>query len=513
MVEYFEQAPDIKTEEFFLCKAIYLKKYGKIEYAERECWNSIKKNNGNSELQLLSMIELAGCLHRQFKFQMEGGILTDCEKIIKNIPLEKNNLFIYVKYGIALSEYSLCTKQKKGQDFLWKTINFCTQHGIKNYFLLRCYNSYCQCCLNYFLKEQALEEIEGLTNSSFPGDQYAMHMFNMSKLWKLSFHSNEANELFTNISELDLRFMDTYQQMVFFCNFGISCAGIRLKNQKTWDNDVSEHFSTAEDICNLIYIQSNLESHIENPYAAYICNKRIVAFSLLCSIDSKELKSKMINDIESSLLYLSQLDMDETWITQIELIDWIRHNNLSSVSEIEEVLLKEFEIAEDHKESVALIDVCWKSYSFYNLRDKTKNIACKYLEQAYDLARKNDSFQMTEGYCNILRTLLFTNVEGIDNQKIAQCLMDITSIIYGNDIGRMFIYEGLQKFFSKHNCTEEVYVSFELFLCELSYDRLDYFYNVCLKHNAIDIFTSKIIFLYEEKEDLLLKASLALKNF
>ena len=79
-----------------------------------------------------------------------------------------------------------------------------------------------------------------------------------------------------------------------------------------------------------------------------------------------------LNDIEASLLYLSQLDMDETWITQIELRDWIRYNNLSSVSEIEDVLQKQFEIAEHHNESVALIDVYWKSYSFYNLRDSRK---------------------------------------------------------------------------------------------------------------------------------------------
>lgn len=109
----------------------------------------------NKHMRVLAMVVLAKCLFRQFKYKSEEMVLKECQILMKEITLVEESLLIYTQFGCVFSEFCKKMHLKAGQEFLLQVIEFCNANNIKNYSLLRCYDS----CMKYQNSESFLEHL------------------------------------------------------------------------------------------------------------------------------------------------------------------------------------------------------------------------------------------------------------------------------------------------------------------------------------------------------------------
>lgn len=513
MLQYYEIHENEQTPEICIGIAFYLMKYKKIEDAEKQCHKTIAMCDDKKHIRLLAMIVLAECLYRQFKYKSEEMVLKDCQKIMREISLSEGSLILYTWFGIAFSNYCKKMQLKAGQEFLYQVIEFCNANNIKNYSLLRCYESYCYCCVNYFLKQQAIAHMEGLIQEHFQNDQYAMYLRDTAQSWKLNYNDRKLYEILQKTSKSNIRFMDLFTQLKFLCDLGISCAGTNSRDFDMWNDIVTKRLADAWDICCLIYNESKV-GELNNPYAVHVYSKVVLAYEQIDVSGLEDLEKKMKDTLDMLISYIDQFhQQEEMWVEQIRLLDFIRSSELGSFSQIEEATYKQLKIVEAYGKDYNLIEVCKRLFLVYDSQDETKDLGQQYLKRAYDLAKGSDSYYFTVKYCTLLQLVLDYYTGEIDKAGIVQELIEITPRVYGSDKRRSRIYRGLQRYFSENNDAREMEICYELLCCEFNHDELKCYYDSCKKYQNSEIFLEKLNLICLEKGVLSKDELLSLDEF
>lgn len=513
MIQYYEKHEDNQTPEICVGIAFYLMKYKKIEDAEKQCHKIIAMCNNKKHIQLFAMVVLAECLHRQFKYKSEEMVLKDCQILMSEIPLSEEFLILYTQFGTVFSIYCKNMHLKSGQEFLLQIIEFCNSNNIKNYSLLRCYESYCYSCNNYNLNHQAMNHMEDLIREHFQNDQYAIYLRDLAQSWKMSFGDRKLSVILQKIMDSDMRFMDLLEQINIICDLGISYAGTNPRDFDVWNNIVAKRLMDAWNICCSIYDESQFDE-MNNPYAVRIYDKSLLAYKNIDISGLEELKKKAKKDIDMLMSYIDQFQLqEEMWVKQIELLDFIRSMELGFFSQIKQATHKQLEIAEAYGKDYDLISAYWNLFLLYDSQDETKDLGQRYLKRAYDLAKGNDSYCLTPKYCVLLQVVLDYYIGEIDKAGIAQELVEITPTIYSSDIRQSRIYRGLQRYFSANNDTREMEVCYELLCCKFNYDELKCYYDSCMKYQNSEVFLEKLNLICLEKGILSKDELLSLAQF
>lgn len=516
MIQYYETHEDEQTPETCIGIAFYLMKYKKIEDAEKQCRKVIAMCDDKKHIQLLATVVLAECLYRQFKYKSEEMVLKDCQILMREISLSDESLILYTQFGITFSNFCKKMHLKAGQEFLQQVIEFCKANNIKNYSLLRCYESYCNSCSNYYLKQQAMDNMESLIREYFQNDQYAMYLRDSAQSWKIGYGDQKLYEILQKIVGSNMRFMDLFEQIVFICDLAISCAGTNSRDFDVWNDIVVDRLKDALAICCLIYDEFRADE-LSNPYEVYIYKKIVFAYEYIDVSVSEDLKKKMKDILDMLISYIDQFHLqEEMWVEHIRLLDFIRSSELGSFAQIEQATYKQLEIAEIYGKDYDLVEACRHLFLMYDSQDKTKDLSQQYLKRAYDLAKGSDSYYLTARYCTLLQLVLDHYTGEMDKAGIVQELVEITPRVYGSDKRCSRIYRGLQRYFSANNDTREMEVCYELLCCEFDYNGVKCYYDSCMKHQNSDIFLEKLNLICLEKgvlsKDELLSLAVFIEN-
>lgn len=513
MIQYYETHEDEQTSETCIGIAFYLMKYKKIEDAEQQCRKAIAMCDDKKHIQLLAMVVLAECLYRQFKYKSEEMVLKDCQILMREISLSDESLILYTQFGITFSNFCKKMNLKAGQEFLQQVIGFCNANNIKNYSLLRCYESYCRCCVNYSLKQQAIAHMESLIQENFQNDQYAMYLRDTAQIWKLSFADKKLYEILQKIAKSYIRFMDLFEQMKTLCDLGISCAGTNSRDVNMWNDIVVERIGDASDICCLIYDDS-MSGELNNPYEVYVYSRLVLAYEEIYVSGSEYLKKTMKDILDMLLSYIDQFHLqEEMWVEQIWLLDFIRSCKLGSFAQIEQATYKQLEIAEVYCKDYDVVEACRHLFLMYDSQFETKDLGQQYLKRAYDLAKGSDSYYLTARYCTLLQLVLDCYTGEMDKAGIVQELVEITPRVYGSDKRCSRIYRGLQRYFSANDDTREMEICYELLCCEFNYNGVKCYYDSCMKHQNPEMFLEKLNLICLEKGVLSKDEFLSLAGF
>lgn len=513
MIQYYQTHEDEQTPEIYICIAFYLMKYKKIEDAEKTCHKVITMCGDKKHIRLLAMVVLAECLYRQFKYKSEEIVLQDCQTLMEEISLSDESLILYTQFGITFSRYCKKMHLKAGQEFLKQVIDFCNTNSIKSYSLLRCYESYCRCCDNYYLKQQAMNHMGDLIREHFQDDQYATYLIEESRVWKLSYTDQNGYEILQKIVKSCIRFMDLFEQIIFLCDFGISCAGVNPRDFNVWNNMVSENLGDAWNICCSIYEENKVDK-VNNPYAVHIYKKLVLAYDEFDVSGLEELKNAMRKTLDMLISYIDQFQLEEEmWIEQIYLLDFIRRSDLGSFSQMRQATNKQLEIAQTYGRDYDLVDVYRHLYQLYDPQDGAGDLGQQYLKRAYDLAKRSEGYRMTPSYCTLLQIVLDSYIGEINKAGIAQELVEIIPGIYGSDRRRSRIYRGLQRYFSVNNDSREMEVCYELLCCNFNYGEIKGYYDSCMKYQNSEEFLEKLNLICLEKGSLSKDEILSMTEF
>lgn len=432
---------------------------------------------------------------------------------MREISLSDESLELYTQFGITFSNFCKMMHLKAGQEFLQQVIEFCIVNNINNYSLLRCYESYCNSCNNYYLKQQAMNHMEALIREHFQNDQYAMYLRDSAQSWKMSYEDRNLYEILQKLVGSNIRFMDLFEQIVVICDLGISCAGTNSRDWNVWNDIVIERLGDAWDICCMIYDESR-SNEVNNPYAVYIYKKLVCAYEYIDVSGLEDLKKRMKDKLDMLISYIDQFHLqEEMWVEQIRLLDFIRSSELGSFSQIKEATYKQLEIAEAYGKDYDLVEACRHLFLMYDSQNATKDLGQQYLKCAYDLAKGSDSYYLTIRYCTLLQLVLDYYTGEIDKAGIAQELLEMTPRVYSSDKRRSRIYRGLQRYFSANNDTREMEVCYELLCCEFNYDGVKCYYDSCMKHQNPEIFLERLNLICLEKGFLSKDELLSLDKF
>lgn len=509
MIQFYQMHPDEQTPEICIGTGIYLMKYKKPEDAEEQLRKAVGMCDPKDQRYLLAMIPLARCLHRQAKHISEENVLRECLALMDEVELTKETVPLYTQFGLAFAAYCKVTHLKAGQEFLLRIIEFCSANNLKDYSLLRCYEAYCHCGVNYYLNQQALNEMEQLIQNYFQNDQYAVYLGNLAKSWKMAYSDRKLYEIFQKVKESDMRFMDLFEQMGWNCELGICCTAVNPDDVEMWNNIAAEWLNQGWNICCSVYAESEVDK-AHNPYAAYIYWGVVRASQRLNGINDNRVRAY----IQMLMQYIEESHQpEEMWIEQIRLLRFIQREELGEFPQIEQAMHKQLEIAKKYGSTYSLIDAYWDLFVLYDHQDETKATGQKYLKQAYELAKDSSDYRMTNEYCILLQVVLDFFEGEIDKAAIAQELVEITPLIYGSDTRRSRIYRGLQRYFSAHNDAREMDACFELLSCDFNADGLNRYYQSCVKYQAMELFFEKLNILCLEKGILSSEELLCLKEF
>lgn len=492
LIRNFEQAEDFlnemissnefKTPEALTGIANYYLKYKKPEDAET-ILQEVLRMTISEDLSLFAKIQLVKCLQRQMKESSAERCLLQLYKRLRNIELTENLVPLFSRFGNVLAHYSRNRRIKIGQEFIQDIIDFCKQNDISGYDLLRCYENFSYCALNYASRIKAIEEMESLLSSQID-DQYADCLYTLASIRGQSFKDPEALLFDKRLVSQYGKLRDNYELIVDNCRLACAIVAVHFDNPDSdftnVQDEATDFLGRAYNICYEVY--NNGFEPLRDPYMATVAFNIITYFSLFS--DYEQFRDKKIRECVQLLMQYR-----ETYHLEDEMQTvFCKILKKSAKCDTEDFVIKEkhqferlaFSRAIQHKYEE--IDTLWDIFVLYSNNEKAE--AQIYLKKAYDQACIDVDYMDTNDYCILLQVMLDFYDDACIKQHVFETLSQITPVVYGKDIRRKRIYRSLRNYALKNNKCEVLDFAREVLRCDFTWSELQQFYKVCSKFSS-----------------------------
>lgn len=505
MIQHNKSNLKQKDVFFSIGLANYLLKYKKPEDSEAQFKYVIKHCAENKQLYLYTHIKLAECYWRQMKYESVKMSLNIIYNTLSNSKIEIDKVFLYSQFAVIFAKYCRMYNVIEGQSFLEKIIKFFEKNKIFNYELLKCYDAYSYCCINYREKQEFVKKIENVLDEHFKYDQYAKYLYLRTKCWKTSYKTQELLENLSEQIKQYVRFMDVYEMIIINCDMAISMYAYYNDQNAFFEHQDTalDYFCDAYDICNLIY---NNNDHIilNNPYIVAILNKIVLAFSYIKVRKLSELVEPILNYTRN----YKQVDEMRLFCSKLLII--VGRDELDDFEIREKCLLDALELAKNNFYYVA--EIYLDLFVLYEDNNQIEE-AQKYLEKAYKLAINKIEIYMTSLYCSILRNTLEFYRGSYNQEDIIQELLESTPKVYGSDYRKKYVYQALRRVFLTIEDPRLIDVCTELLQLEFNYEIIENLFDICNKYNEQEKFIVTINSIILKREFLSLNEVAVLENF
>lgn len=377
--------------------ADYDLKYKKPEDAEAICKDVLACEDCSEELRLFAMVKLARSYWQQVKYQSAGRLLKEIDGVIAQEGFREEWLYIYVEFAGVYAAYSHEYVVKAGQDFLDKLIDFCEGKRLVNYGLLRCYEGYCRCCMNYKQKYTCLDKMRKVVEMHFQDDQYAAYLMLLAESWKMNYRSERLLSILKKILVQDKQFMDMHELLK--CNCDTAYAMYRYHSERTSFEDnhdkIENYLCGAYEICELIYENTEADN-CNNPYSLLVWNRAVVCLE-------KVLGSNTAKFAEGALKYIKRADSTGE-MNQIMLsIKQISGRNKEvDLAQRKQRLSEALGLAESTYWRVNICLDLWPLYVGVEMIEERQ----QYLKKAYEYVISDPDLYLHRMHSNILSLML-----------------------------------------------------------------------------------------------------------
>lgn len=481
------KAENEKTEINYIGHALYMMKYEYSDDMERVCYISRIMNSNDKLIAVSAAIIKSECLYRQHQYEKAEEVLKEGKKMIKHFSINSETLFIYVEFGKVFSQICKKLRLKDAQMFLEDVIDYCVVHDIRNYNVLKCYDAYCNCCMNSFFRGQKITGMNQLIEESFAGDEYANYLKNRVTLVinKYDVQSYKSLEKIIGYS----RYMDLYEQILYLSDYQISAIKTRNISQYI---AIENCFDGVWKLHDLIDCNNKRKKMTRRNcfYKIDIYEKIIKAYEVA---NNKNLKGQMQYYIEALIEYMKRFRTYEQMnLVLIEILGEIGKSSVWSYNERECALKKQLDVVQKYAQRFE-VDVYWNFYLLYSEWTEKKGMEQDVLRMAYNLTQKDDTFHMTENYCNLLCAVLDYYEKPIYKNRIAAKLLNNTPKIYGKNVDRINVYYSLQRYYVEHNNKHEIDVNEEILRCKFNCEGIESYYKSCKKIHEEELFYQKMV--------------------
>ncbi len=459
--------------------ADYILKYKKPEDAEMIYRETAESEDCSEELRLFAMVKLAQSYWQQVKYRSAGKLLKKIDQIISDQGFKEEWLYIYGTFGNVYAAYSNDFKIKAGQIFLEKLMGWYEDRHMIGYGLLRCYENYCRCCMNYRQKYHCLEQMKKVVEESYPEDQYAEYLLLQAESWKITYDSERLLSILRKTLEKYKQYMDMYEQLLWNCETAKSVYVYHISEGDFFENqdEALEYLYRGYEICRLIYENTEADS-CRNPYSLLLW--RYTAEELLSlSADKAEEEAKAALDY----IRLSENPSEMEYMV-LRIKEIFGNSQYRNPEERERMLKEALELAESTYWKVSISWDLW--FLYYELGETEKSQA--YLKQAYELVTSDSDLYLSRLHSNALRRMLQTYEGDLDKTAVAEKLLKILPEIYGTTkpekYGRwnkMRAYEALEAFCKEKNPKYLIDIYTGLLECKVTKKTLQALYDACIK--------------------------------
>ncbi len=479
-----------------LCEASYTLKYESPAEAEKKYRTVADNSTYGSWMYIIAMTKLAESLLRQLKETSAKNTIYEVYEVINNLEFDREHLYEFSAFAKVFSQISRVHRVADGQKYLEKLLFCYKQYHIVNYDLLRCYNEYCRCCINYKLKQEAISDLEELINNNYEYDQYAEYILLEARLWKLSYSESGIRNRIREIIHKYTRFMDTYELLVEYCDMAVTEYAYCYDNSLTGvdKNAAYYYFEQAYSLCaeiysyndtkpmkfgQVLYEDNNLDI-LDSPYMVYIQTKLFQAVAHYTdSINSVEVAAPIFKYIETNKLE------KELIITSIKL--YVNMGEAYSVGfeKCKEYLSKALEL------SLSINNIYYIGYSyeqfywlcdFYDMYDES----VEYLRKAYEVISNDEDLCNTPKSCTVMQLMLENTSD--NDTTMARQLLETARRVYGLDKRKKNKYILLRDYYAGTDDKCIIEIDTELLKCELSFRNLEKLFESCMRNGDKEAF-------------------------
>ncbi len=517
MISYNNLHEEQVDDKNRLCEAIYLLKYESVSGAETKFRTVAQNSEYGSWMHITALVKLAESLLRQLKEASAKKVIYEAYEIINYIEFDMEHLHEFAEFACVFGRVSREYRIIDGQRYLERLIAYFRQYKVANYDLLRCYNVYSRCCMNYKNKQEAIREFEELTSLYFENDQYAAFNLLEAKSWKMSYNTVELRDMMGELLWQYSRFLDVYQSIVNNCDMGIAIlayqgdySSVNIEENAAYTY-FEEAYSLGSEIYeydnvkplkpgNIIYEESAAPGH-NNIYMVIIQKMIFRAFSFTDRVELSEAAQPVFEYIDSNNL------QNEMVITRIMLYTKIG-KNCDEFEEAKEYLLKALDLANEIENTYFIADI-YKWLFELCLEEGEKSTAIEYLNAAYNRFLADESMHETPEYCTIMK-LLLENTDD-NNEALARKLFETARNVYGTDKRKWHIYNLLCSYYE--NDKRIIEIETELLKCEFSRGNLEHLFDSCVEYGEKDSFGVIVNSIIIEGDGITEEAYIALESF
>lgn len=516
--------------------ANYLLKYKKPEDAEVIYKEILASDDCSEELRLFAMVKLARSYCQQLKYPLVGELLENLEALVEEDGFRKEWLYIYAELAWVYGEEAHC---KDGQNFVEKLIDFYEAQGVVNYGLLRCYESYCRCCMNEKQHFDCFNRMKQVVEESFTEEmsgteeKYAGYLLRSAEYGKISWDKRE--EVLRRIAEQEIQFLDISQQLELHCQLAFDICGGNVVDVdfEAWNQKVHQSLEAAYEICRKVYPDTDAHN-CTNPYSLLLWT---CAASYLWCLAVQGMQTALGDVVYVALNYIAQSDSNgELEYIKTELLDCLAdyYGIQLDLKKTEALLL---EMLEKEQRAYWKANICMSLWDCYNKAGEEESKGQKYLKLAYDTIKGDPGLVLTEMHCTIVRRMLSDYQGECDKKQLFAQLLTLLPQVYGRNRSDMYdvrpkedcyrilasmceenmdIYDdtgekaGTEDWFFSSAC-KDCYVG--LLECKIDNTYLNGLYRACEVHEKLDSFVSILSEVVFELEGMTKEECILLEDF
>ncbi len=481
--------------------ANYLLKYKKPEDAEVIYKDVLAGDDCSEELRLFAMVKLAKSYWQQVKYKSAGRLLKEIDGVISQEEFREEWLYIYVEFAGIYATYSREFRVKAGQDCLVRLIAFYERKELVNYGLLRCYESYCCCCMNYKQKYGCLDKMKKVAKLYFQDDQYVEYLILWAESWKMKYSSENFLLIQKRMNEKYQQYMDSYEQLISICDTAIAvCA----------KDSEYRRLDKRQDEGNEYFCEGKRVVYSTGAYNLLLKERTVAGLSYVSGAEMCKNAEEILENIKSSNT------SDEMNQIKFRIKKSIGSNKKVNLKQRKQSLSEALELADSIYWKARM---CWSLWLVYEELGNMEESQF-YLKKAYNYVTSDPDLYLNPIHSNILeRMLKYYNCK-LDKTMLVKRMFQILPEIYGNIkpeiygfFNKSMAYEALADFYrgSKHKCLIDIYTG--LLECEIKKEYLEALYDTCIRFQEEERFQRIVSTTVQAMEPLSKKEADCMEQF